>query len=141
MVTPKPVVTFVDMIFTYCKLLPFDVHWVPLTTNSVTTSTRLQQADFFVSKSLTAMLNVRLSQVPACNQQFICCLPSGRVTVPTLDRGDTQNPGRVAAYIGSGVQPLPLGDKAAQRVLAMWRAVCFLCSRRRTFWFCRSVYT
>ena len=32
------------------------VHWVPLTTSSVTTSTCLQRVDFFDSKSLTAML-------------------------------------------------------------------------------------
>ena len=31
-------------------------HWVPLTTSSVTSSTRLERADFFATKSLTVML-------------------------------------------------------------------------------------
>ena len=33
------------------------VHWVPLTTSLVTTSTLLQQAHFFASIPLTTMLN------------------------------------------------------------------------------------
>ena len=35
---------------------PFLLHWVPLTTSSVTMATRLQRADFFALNSLTAML-------------------------------------------------------------------------------------
>ena len=43
------------------------VHWVPLTKSSVTTSTRLQRADFFASKSLTAILK---SSVTTCTHLY-----------------------------------------------------------------------
>ena len=57
------------------------VHWVPLTMSSVTMNTRLQQADFFASHSLTAMLKARLLQAPSYNEHYsgpTVCLQNGR---------------------------------------------------------------
>ena len=45
-----------DEIVTVSPLKCGYVHWVPLTTSSITTSSRLQPPGFFASKSLTAML-------------------------------------------------------------------------------------
>ena len=45
------------------------LQWVPLTTSSVETSTPLQRAGFFASKSLTAMLKVRLQRAPTYNNK------------------------------------------------------------------------
>ena len=48
------------------------LHWVPLTTSSVETSTPLQRAGFFASKSFTAMLKVPLQRAPTYNnKQFL----------------------------------------------------------------------
>ena len=50
-----------------------NVHWVPLTMSSVTTSTLLQQADFFASKSLTAMLKILgYNEYPLITSSFFC---------------------------------------------------------------------
>ena len=58
-----------------------NIHWVPLTTNSVTTSTRLQQVDFVASKSLTVMLKSSVTesilQQRAVFFASICSLQAG----------------------------------------------------------------
>ena len=46
------------------------LHWVPLATSSVRTKYRLQRADLFASKLMTAMLKTSVKRGPAYNEQF-----------------------------------------------------------------------
>ena len=50
------------------KIYKQELHWVPLTTSSVITRTRLERADFFTSKSLTAVFKFLLHLFIRCKR-------------------------------------------------------------------------
>ena len=57
-------------------------------------------------------------------------VPGGGGGIPQSWRGGTPSP-----RPGQDWVPSPTGQNSGERVLATWRAVCFLRSRRRTFFF------